>query len=62
MIDIRRCLESSFGDCQNIRIRVVQRTNSTFSACHQGKRVAEDFHHGLIGGMHLCRFHYEICP
>ena len=37
-------------------------TELQFSACHQGERVAEDFHHGLIGGMHSCRFHYEICP
>ena len=22
----------------------------------------EDFWPGLIGGMHRCRFHYEICP
>jgi hypothetical protein len=57
-----RLLESRFGDRQNTRIRVVQRPNSTFPACHRGKRVAEDFYHGLRGGMHLCHFHYEICP
>ena len=52
VIDMRRCLESRRGDCQNIRIRVARRPDSTFSACHSGKRVAEDFDHGLIGGRH----------
>jgi len=62
MMDIRRCLEAAVGDCQNVRSRVVQRPSSTFSACHQRKRVAEDFDHGPIGDMHPCRFQYEICP
>src|SRR5262245_59179964 len=35
MIDMRACVESSSGNCQNIRIRVVQRPNATLSACQK---------------------------
>jgi len=47
-------LNLSVGDCQNVRIHVVARPDSAFSACHPGERVAEDFCQGLTTG-NRCR-------